>query len=62
MVDIDYRIELLEKYLDKVQKQVEECNPTPLEQDLGWIPERNLLHNYAIAGLHINELRKDTGR
>jgi len=59
MVDIDYRIELLGNYLNKVQKQVEECNPAPLTEHDSRKIEKGLLNNYAIAGLHINELGKD---
>lgn len=59
MVSIDDRIQFTGKNLDKIQKQVEECNSSPLEHDLGWIPEQNLLHNYGSATLQLEELRKD---
>ena len=59
MVDIDSRIEFTGKNLDKIQKQVEECNPAQIEQNLGWIPEQNLLYNYGIASIQLNGLRKD---
>lgn len=59
MVSIDDRIQFTGNNLDKIQKQVEECNPTPLEQDLGWIPEQNLLYNYGTASLQLGGLRKD---
>ena len=59
MVSIDDRRQFLRENLDRIQKQVEECNPAPLEQDLGWIPERNLLNSYGSATLQLAELRKD---
>lgn len=59
MVNIDDRIQFARKNLDKIQDQVEECNPTPLERDIGWIPEQNLLYNYGAATIQLEELRKD---
>ena len=59
MVDIDYRIELLEEYLNKVHKQVEECNPAPLKRQNLREKESGLLHNYSLASLHLKELRND---
>ena len=59
MVSIDDRIQFIIKNLDKIEKQVEKCNPAPLEQDIGWEPERNLLHNYGSASLVLQRLRTD---
>ncbi len=57
MVTIDYRIELLEEYLNKIQKQVEECNPAPLKGDDPRKIEKGLLHNYSLANLHLGKLK-----
>jgi hypothetical protein len=58
MEDTDLRRQRVIESLDKIQKQVEECNPTPLEHDIGSIPEQNLLHNYKSAALQLRDLRK----
>jgi hypothetical protein len=46
MVSIDDRRQFIRENLDKIQQQIKECNPSPLEKNLGWIPEQNLLYNY----------------